>query len=225
MAALLPGGRLRAVRRDATGCSTSATGRIALMDAAGVDVAVLSLTAPGLRAAGRGRRLTGGARVQRRAGRGHRAAPGPPAGLRRPVPQGRGRRRRRARARRPRARPQGLEDALQLRRLVPRREALLADPRQGGGARRARLPASGGADDPRAAHLRTRARGRGASASASETAHGHDAPRALGRLRRVPAPQGHPRATTARACPSSCSASTTPSCGRTSRPTAPPCPI
>ena len=89
-------------------------GRIALMDVAGVDVAVLSLTSPGCEqldaAVG-----AGWPPPPTTPCGGHRAASGASAGLRRAVPQRRRRRRRRARARRPRARPQGLEDPLQLR--------------------------------------------------------------------------------------------------------------
>ena len=107
-----------------------------------------------------------------------------------------------ARALRQGARLQGLEDALQLRRLVPRREALLADPRQGRGARRAGVPAPRGADDPRAAHLRARAGRRGLRLRHRD-GDGDGAPHPLRRLRRLPASCRSSSATTARRCRSS----------------------
>ena len=166
VAALLPGRRLRALRRDRQAARPrrrpdrgDGRGRRRpggpLADGARLRTAQLRTSDAGWRAS----RTT---RWRPRCG-----ASRPLPGVRGPVPEGRGRRRARAGARGPRARPQGLEDPLELRRLVPRREALLADPRQGGGARRPRLPASGRADDQGAAHLRPRAcRGR-RSASAS----------------------------------------------------------
>ena len=91
---------------------------------------------------------------QRRAGRRHRQVSGPADGLRRAGAQGPAGGRGRAGALRQGAGLQGLEDPLQLRRLLHRRAPLLAHPGQGRGAGRGHLPAPGGAHDQGAAHLR-----------------------------------------------------------------------
>ena len=198
-------------------------GRIAEMDAVGVDCRGPLAHRPRLRAARPRGRAQARQEHQRLAGRRHRQAPRPLRRLRRPLPQGRGRRGEGAGALRQGARLQGLEDPLQLRRLVPRREAVLADPRQGGGARRARLPASGGADDPRAADLRAGA-GRRRLRLRHRDGHGHGAPHPLRRLRCLPQAADHPGSLRRGASVQPAAHRSSRSCGPTSRPTAPRCP-
>ena len=90
-------------------------GRLDRMDAAGIDVAVISLTTPGVEQFERRPGDQAGPRGQRHPRRGDRQAPRPLPGVRRSADPGLGCRRQGAGAGRQGTRSQGLEDALQLR--------------------------------------------------------------------------------------------------------------
>ena len=167
-------------------------GRIAEMDKGGIDKAILSLTSPGVDHF----EPSVGTGIARRANDELAAAiarhPDRLMGFAALAPKDPRCGRRRAGALRQGVRLQGLEDTLQLRRLLHRREALLAHPGQGRGTGRGHLPAPGGSDDQGAAHLRPGA-GRRRLRLRRGDRHRHDAAGAVRRVRRLPEAQDHAR--------------------------------
>ena len=133
-------------------------GRIALLDEAGIDVTVLSLAAPGTEPF----EPSLGTKVARATNDALAEAiarhPDRYLGLRHPCPERCRRSGQGAGAVRQGTRLPGLEHPLQLRRLVPRREALLAGAGQGRGAGRAGLPPPHLADHQGVPDLRQRPR-------------------------------------------------------------------